>query len=539
VLGIVGALGLALYAHDVANSMEQARAGASEFASQAALRHLTFVAAATEYEQRVRRDGMHVFASLPPAHVPGRRPDGLPGQPNPAENGSGPDRPGPPGAAPGAPTGSAPGAPPGSAPGGPPGGGPDGSPGSAADGPPGGGPGVAGGPPAFSPGPPSFRRPRVRDVVFDGTLLHGVDSGGEFKNSFGFAVAALFGARFAPGGGVSFLGGYLNAGPDAAAFQNITLGILGAIFGCAVAVGIIAGLLGRYITQQAIQPLIDVTESLQRFAARDFRAQPIAVAGHSDFDVLAHAYNSASAQVAAAFAERDLAEAQMRQFVADAGHELRTPLTIVLGYIDLLRRRLGDDDDRSRLIFNSIGSEGRRMRTLVDNLVLLAKLEGDDVRPIEPFALADLIREITDVRRGLDPAVRFELDFRVSATAIADRAEMHEALANLIDNAIKYAPGSPVRITLDSAREGTVDIAVSDDGPGIDERDRAIIFERFFRGAARGEVEGSGLGLAIAKRAVERAGGSIALDATVARGTRFVITLRAERVAKDVPIRVS
>jgi two-component system OmpR family sensor kinase len=362
-------------------------------------------------------------------------------------------------------------------------------------------------------------------------MRHNVSPRGRYENNrFGYAVAALFGVR--PAQPVPFAGGLMSFGPDGKLFGTIAIWILIAVVAAAIAVGLLAAMVGTYITQQAIRPLIDVTEALQRFAARDFHAQPIAVAGRSDFDALAHAYNAASAQVADAFAERDAAEAQMRQFVADAGHELRTPLTIVLGYIDLLRKRLGASDDRSQFIFASIGSEGRRMRTLIDNLVLLAKLEGEDVRPVEPFDVAAMLAEIADVRRGLDPTVRIAIDGRVDGTVAADRAEIYEAVANIIDNAIKYAPGSPVRIELDSPRAGTVSIAVSDEGPGIRAEDRSAIFERFFRGANRGEVEGSGLGLAIAKRALERAGGTLALDPSVTRGTRFVMTLRAERVSR-------
>jgi two-component system OmpR family sensor kinase len=343
---------------------------------------------------------------------------------------------------------------------------------------------------------------------------------------FGYAIATLFGVRVpAP---EPFMGGIITFGPDPELFQNIVLAVFGAVLIAAIAVGTLAYTIGRYITQQAIRPLVDVTEALQRFAARDFRSQSIALAGKSDFDVLAHAYNAASEQVSAAFAEREAAEAQMRQFVADAGHELRTPLTIVLGYIDLLRRRASTGDERSKFIFSSIAAEGRRMRTLVDNLVLLAKLEGDEARLVEPFDVAALVAEIVGVRQGLAPEVRFAVDTH-AASAIADRGDVYEAMANIIDNAIKYAPGSPIRIATSTPRTGTVEIAVEDEGPGIPPEDREAIFERFFRGASRGEVEGSGLGLAIAKRAVERAGGSLRLEPS-ARGTRFVIALRAERL---------
>lgn len=377
-------------------------------------------------------------------------------------------------------------------------------------------------------GMPVNGRPVVETAVVDGVVKTGISVRSRFENNrFGYAIATLFGVRLVPP--VPFINGVISFGPDPIMFQNVALSIVGAVLIASIVIGALAYFIGRFITLQAIKPLIDVTEALQRFAARDFRPQSITTARRSDFDVLAQAYNAASEQVSAAFAERDAAEAQMRQFVADAGHELRTPLTIVLGYIDLLHRKANAGDERSKFIFSSIAAEGRRMRTLVDNLVLLAKLEGEDTRLFEPFDVGELLTEIVNVRRGLAPDVRFEVVEREAATAIADRSEVYEALANVIDNAIKYAPGSPIRVTSTVPQDGLVEIAVADDGPGIPPEDREVIFERFFRGAKRGEVEGSGLGLAIAKRAIERAGGSLRLDSTVSVGTRFVIGLRAER----------
>ena len=386
------------------------------------------------------------------------------------------------------------------------------------------------------PQPPSDITPL--SVVDGAVIRNGPGMRSRFAgNRFGFAIATLFGVRQpAP---QPFAGGVITFGPDAQLFQNVLLVLFAAIVIASFAVGTLAFMIGRYITEQAIRPLVDVTEALQRFAARDFRSQAIAVGGRkSDFDQLAYAYNAAAEQVATAFAEREAAEAQMRQFVADAGHELRTPLTIVLGYIDLLYRKIADADERSKFIFSSIAAEGRRMRTLVDNLVLLAKLEGEDTRPVEPFDVATLVTEIVDVRRGLAPSAQFDVSAGAGIAAIADRADVYEAVANIIDNAVKYAPGSPVRITT-ATHESNVEIAIADDGPGIPPEDRDSIFERFFRGASRGEVEGSGLGLAIAKRAIQRAGGTLRLDDTIQHGTRFVITLRAERsAARDLqPLR--
>ncbi len=170
------------------------------------------------------------------------------------------------------------------------------------------------------------------------------------------------------------------------------------------------------------------------------------------------------------------------------------------------------------------------MRTLIDNLVLLARLEGNDRRPVEPFALTPLLDDIAAPRRTLAPGRRIDVSIGADATIIGDRAEIGEAIANLVDNAMKYAPGSPIGIQVQPAGGG-VAILVSDHGPGIAAADRELIFDRFYRGTLRVDVEGSGLGLAIAKRAVERAGGTLELAATSKAGTTFRVWLRADRLA--------
>jgi two-component system, OmpR family, sensor kinase len=381
------------------------------------------------------------------------------------------------------------------------------------------------------PAPPQVREFPRPITVFGGRVVQGDPRSLRLSGSrIGFALGTLAGARV---NRLDFVGGELAMLPDPDATLRFVVWLMLAALGVSAAAGVLAWLVGRYITSQVLQPLVEVTRALQRFAGRDFSPQAIAVAGKSDFDAIALAYNAAAAQVAAAFAERHAAETQMRQFVADAGHELRTPLTIVLGYIDLLRRKANAGDERSRRIFASIGAEGARMRTLIDNLVLLARMEGEDVRPTEPFALGPLLDEIVDARRVLAPGVRFALDVPVAATVIGSRDEIHEAIANVVDNAIKYAPGAPIRIAA-AAAEGGVEVTVADDGPGIHPEDRATIFDRFYRGATRGEVEGSGLGLAIAKRAVERAGGTLELRGTGDDGTTFAFRLRTDGVPTAV-----
>ncbi|MBV9438435.1 MAG: HAMP domain-containing histidine kinase [Candidatus Eremiobacteraeota bacterium] len=392
-------------------------------------------------------------------------------------------------------------------------------------------------PPALPPRRRAGERlgpPPPRPVLVNGRIVQGDDRAMRLEGSrLGFAIATAFGAHFQR---VDFVDGALFLQPDPAATQRVALWLFAGALAVALLAGLIAWLTGRYITSQVLRPLIDVTHALQRFAAGDFRPQPIAVAGKSEFDAIALAYNAAAAQVALAFAKREQAEHQMRQFVADAGHELRTPLTIVLGYIDLLRRRAEAGDERSRRIFGAIATEGARMRTLIDNLVLLARMEGEDRRPVEPFALVPLLDEVAESRRVVAPSTPIDVDAEVDATVIGDRDEIHEAIANVVDNALKYAPRSPVRIRVRAVDAG-VEVTIADRGPGIPPEDRDQIFDRFYRGASRGEIEGSGLGLAIAKRAVERAGGTLVLAEASPAGTTFALRLRADVTTARAPSR--
>jgi len=341
-----------------------------------------------------------------------------------------------------------------------------------------------------------------------------------------YAFDSLIGVKSAR---VPFMGGivFLFETPDRIA--QVLTAYLVAVVPLAFMAALLAWILGRVITSQALRPLIDVTESLERFALGDFTPRPIDTVGKNEFAALARAYNGAALQVAAAFAEREAAEAQMRQFVADAGHELRTPLTVVLGFIEVLKKRIPHDDARTPRIFELIALESNRMRTLIDNLMLLTQLDAVDERPPDRINLGELVRQVAEGRHQLALETPIALVFEIDATVSVDRFEMHEAVGNLIENAIKYAPGAPIRIVL--KRSGAdVELVVSDGGPGIAASDQPFIYDRFYRGLSRGDVEGSGLGLAIAKRAVERSGGRLELRKSDATGTVFAIVLPAVHI---------
>ena len=281
---------------------------------------------------------------------------------------------------------------------------------------------------------------------------------------------------------------------------------------------------GRYIASQALLPLIETTASLNRFAAGDFTPRPVVTSDRGEIGELVTAYNGAVRQVAAAFEERRSVELQMRQFIADAGHELRTPLTVIMGFIDVLRKRGNYDAASSARIFDTMQAESRRMRALIDKLIALARLENPQRRDPEPVEVGAVAQRVVDALGALQASPRVFLHAERGLIVRADEHELHEALANLVENALKYAPQSPVEIVARGEGDRVV-LEVSDEGPGLNLEDSRHVFDRFYRGANRGETEGFGLGLAIVKRAVERAGGDVSVETEEGVGTRFRITL--------------
>lgn len=291
-----------------------------------------------------------------------------------------------------------------------------------------------------------------------------------------------------------------------------------------IAFGALGWLIGRYLADRALAPMVAVTGALQRFAGGDFTPQRIDTQDASEVGDLARAFNGAAAQVTAAFDERRRVEEYIRQFVADASHELRTPLTVIRGYLDVLRRgALGDPDKRERA-FATLDTESARMRALIDKLVVLARLERPEPSQLARVDVAAVARNLADGARAVSGHPTVSLDLDDGAHVMAEESELHEALANLLDNARKYGEGSPIEISV--KRSGAFVVArVVDAGPGIPEEEQTKIFDRFYRGDSRGDIEGSGLGLAIAAHAVGRARGTLRLVESRRGRTVFEIKL--------------
>ena len=327
---------------------------------------------------------------------------------------------------------------------------------------------------------------------------------------------------------------------------------------------LVVALAGRTMVRSSLAPLERVARTAQRVASQPLERGEVSIEDRvekADLDSSAEvgqvggALNTLLGHVESALGARQRSETQVRQFVADASHELRTPLASIRGYTELIRREGADADlpEEATYALERVHSESVRMTALVEDLLLLARLDaGRELRREEVDLVGLLVDTVADARAA-GPDHDWQLDLAVleppaDATpeeaedflpepplVIGDEARLRQVVVNLLANARVHTPaGSHVTTTL--AREGdTLIVRIHDDGPGIapDVRDR--LFERFARGdSSRERRTGStGLGMSIALAIVQSHGGSIDVDSSTApedHGTTFSVRLPAAAV---------
>ncbi|MHB8145710.1 MAG: HAMP domain-containing sensor histidine kinase [Vulcanimicrobiaceae bacterium] len=283
----------------------------------------------------------------------------------------------------------------------------------------------------------------------------------------------------------------------------------------------IAWIIARYVSGKAVAPLVEMANALGRLAGGEFTVEPIRTDDRSELGQLVTLFNHAADSVTVSMEERRRSEAMMRQFVADAGHQLRTPLTVILGYVDILGARSTNADPKMLHVFDVMHTEGQRMRRLIDQLLTLARMDREEEPSNERILVSSIVESLRDeFAFRLDPPdlrVRIEAD----ATIDANPDELYEALYNILDNAVKYGGAASIDVVVRRAAD-TISVTIEDHGPGIPQRERERIFDRFYRGESSEGLEGSGLGMTIAQRGIERAGGTITVESVVPTGTRVI-----------------
>jgi two-component system OmpR family sensor kinase len=292
---------------------------------------------------------------------------------------------------------------------------------------------------------------------------------------------------------------------------------------------VLAGILGVIIVRLTLRPLRRVAATARRVAELPLDRGEVALAirvpaadtdPRTEVGQVGAALNTMLDHVGAALTARQASETRVRHFVADASHELRTPLAAIRGYAELTRPRRPELPDDVTHALERVESESVRMTGLVEDLLLLARLDAG--RPVErkPVDLSDLLVAAVSDAHAAGPDHRWELDLpEEPVTVVGDPARLHQVAANLLANARTHTPpGTTVAVRL-CPQEGEAVLTVSDNGPGIPAELQSDVFERFARGdVSRSRATGSsgvgstGLGLAIVAAVVEAHGGSVSVQ---------------------------
>lgn len=284
--------------------------------------------------------------------------------------------------------------------------------------------------------------------------------------------------------------------------------------------------LGFWIVQLGLRPLDSIAKTADEIAAGDLTARIERAEERTEVGRLGLALNAMLGQIESAFKAREASEARLRRFVADASHELRTPLSGVRAYAELFKRGADRRPADLARAMEGISRESERMSVLVQDLLLLARL--DDGRPLEqePVELDEVAREAVETARAVEPERPIELQVE-PAVVLGDRERLRQAVDNLLGNVRSHTPpDSPATVSV-SRVNGNALLEVRDSGPGLTEEASQRVFERFWRAdptrsRSRGGV---GLGLAIVSAVADAHGGTASAHSEPGKGATFRITL--------------
>ncbi|MFF8015927.1 ATP-binding protein [Streptomyces sp. NPDC007929] len=290
--------------------------------------------------------------------------------------------------------------------------------------------------------------------------------------------------------------------------------------GLAVAVLIVAAVIGAVVARRLTRPLRQLNDTASRFSDGDLAARS-PVTGPRETQTLARTLNQAGERL-------DTLIAAQRIFVADASHQLRTPLTALRLSLDNIAD--GVDDEFVKEDVEQATAEVVRMSRLVNGLLVLARAEAK-VTVAEPLPLRDIVRERLDVwrpaadERGVTITLGGSADGRL--LVLTSPGQLEQVLDNVLSNALEVSPdGGTITVRVEQ-RGDEVSLSVCDRGPGMSDAEKSRAFDRFWRGQGLTGRSGSGLGLAVVKQLVTDDGGTVSLTDSPGGGLCVTITLRA------------
>jgi two-component system OmpR family sensor kinase len=289
----------------------------------------------------------------------------------------------------------------------------------------------------------------------------------------------------------------------------------------------ILALVTFFVLRLGLRPIRKMTETATAIAGGDLSHRVPEVAPHTEAGELGTALNTMMTKIEDAFEERTASEARLRQFIADASHELRTPVTTIRGYAELYRGGgLNDPDDLAQAMRRT-EQESIRMGSLVEDLLLLARLDQGRKLEAGVVDLGVLAVDAVSDARAVDPTRAITASVAEGVRVEGDEGRLRQVVANLVGNALVHTPeGTPIEVRVARAGSDAV-LEVRDHGPGMPAPVAARAFERFFRAdpARSRHAGGSGLGLAIVKAIVKAHHGTVGIESGDGAGTTVRVAL--------------
>ena len=301
------------------------------------------------------------------------------------------------------------------------------------------------------------------------------------------------------------------------------------LFAAGVGILVAGGAVFWLTLRRGLRPVDDMIATASAIADGDLSRRVPEADPETELGKLGNALNHMLTNIEQAFEAETRAKHRLKQFVADASHELRTPIAAISGYTELHRKGALDPETGTDHAMGRIESESRRMKHLVEDLLLLASLDLN--QPVERHQV-DLSRVIEDAAadsRAIDPARPVELDIAKGLLVSGDPERLTQVVANLLQNARTHTPpGTPIRIEA-GRTDGDIELAVIDLGPGFPPAALGSVFDRFFRAddSRSRKSGGSGLGLAIVEAIARAHGGSAQAENLAGAGARVIVRLPA------------
>ena len=286
-------------------------------------------------------------------------------------------------------------------------------------------------------------------------------------------------------------------------------------------------LASRKVIKIGLRPLESVENTAQKIASGDLSARLPDAKPTTEVGRLVTTLNTMLARIEESFSARTESENKLRRFVADASHELRTPITAIRGFAELHRQGAVVGEANTKELIGRIEGESLRMGSLVEDLLLLARLDQAREMKSEPVDVTQIVSDAVASAQAAGP--KYSISFTPNSEEIytlGDAQRIYQVVANLLANARAHTPeGTSISVEILTADDG-VRISVQDAGPGLSDEDQRRIFERFYRAdpsRKRSDGEGSGLGLSIVDAVMRAHGGEVSVKSEIGHGATFTL----------------